>query len=30
MFTPRRYRIPGYTFRRLLVIITVLLMNYLS
>jgi hypothetical protein len=30
MFSPRRYRIPGYTLRRLLVIITVLLITYLS
>lgn len=30
MISSRRYRIPGYTLRRLLVIITALLISYLS
>jgi hypothetical protein len=30
MFAPRRYRLPGYTLRRLLVIAAALLITYLS
>lgn len=30
MFSPRRYRIPGYTLRRLLVVIIALLITHLS